>query len=98
MQYQLKQGIGKTIYLNGSSCIYEGVTPNIIVPATQSIPVNTAWSPRNAVSFTCDFTTTTLNLVNYRGKKLKIAYNITYQTSTTGLTHKADGDIYAEVQ
>ena len=98
LQFQLKQGLGKSIFLNGSSCIYQGVTPNIVVPAVLSIGAGTAWSPRNAVSFTCDFSATTLGLTNYKNKKLKIAYNVTYQTSSTGLAHKADGEVYAEVQ
>jgi hypothetical protein len=101
IQYQLTQGAGKTIYLNGSSCIFQGVTPNIVVQATHpSIPAspNNAWSPRNAVSFTCDFSATAAALNQYRGKKFKVAYNVTYQTSSTGLTHRAEGEVYAEAQ
>jgi hypothetical protein len=55
-----------------------------------------AWSPRDTVSFTCTFTSGLMG--GFRNQKMKILYNLTYQTSSIGLPHTADGEVFAEVQ
>jgi hypothetical protein len=98
---QLKQGLGKTIYIHGVSCQYEGTYPTTTTlnmsGAIIAAGPSTAWSPRNTLIAICDFTPSS-RLVLLKKQKAKVFFNITYALSPTGLTHPSAGELYAEVQ
>jgi hypothetical protein len=97
----LKQGIGKTIYVNGAGCTYEDqVSPVYVTGVVTSNGVTVgpggSWSPRNSVFVNCTFVPNFL--ANFQGKKVKITYNVTYQTNANGLTHSSEGEVYTQVR
>jgi hypothetical protein len=102
VQFQLKQGLGKTIYLNGTTCTYEGTVPISTAATVQSqgsgVSLPAQWSPRDTYTFTCAMATAGMPIASFKGKKIRFNYNLSYQLSATGLQHTADGEIYAEVQ
>ena len=100
IEFRLKQNFEQTIYFNGSQCTYEGASPSLRMPGSASLPdapYNT-WSPRTSIIIRCPVPVANLPLSAHRGNKLKIAYNISYQTSASGYPHIARGEMYAVVQ
>jgi hypothetical protein len=93
----LKQGIGKTIYLDSVQCTYDSV-PSVTVSGTvtgKALP-GAAWSPRESVEIACVFSGG--ELAALKDSKAKVAYNLSYRQSTTGFTRIAEGQIIEQVQ
>jgi hypothetical protein len=94
----LQQTTGKTIILQGLSCNYNNGAP---VAATMTIngaaaSSGSSWSPRHQLTATCDFGAAS-TITGLKGQKVKVLYNVTYQTSSGGLSHLTEGEIYSEV-
>lgn len=84
------QTLGQTIYPTNFSCSYQG----LVGAATSSIPFASSWSPKSSLIAMCNNTIPP----SLKGEKIKISYTISYKTSSTGLTHTADGELVAEAQ
>jgi len=85
---QMKQSVGRTIYLGEFACSYQG---------EDSDPVDLsglAWSPGDPQTFSCDLN----EFVGLERQKVKVLYEVTYQRSLSGFTHLVAGELYTEVQ
>jgi len=97
----LNQQLGKTIWIAGSTCTFSDITPAVSISGVvrnQATVLVTpaAWSPRDPYSVTCTFGGSPLT--NFKDKKVKVAFNLTYTTTSGGLLHTVDGEVYAEAQ
>ena len=92
MQLQLKQGLGKTVFVNNITCTYNGNTVTGLPNAPALSPIS--WSPRNAMLMN----RTVPGIISQRNQKTKVFFDITYRKSSTGLTHVVSGEVFSEVK
>lgn len=85
---QLKQGVGKTIYLGDSTCEYGDALP-VTIPNTDK-----PWAPKDTILLTCDVG----DFNGLRGQKVKVLFDIKYKQSVSGFEHLVSGELYTEVQ